>query len=500
MNSVKLFKYKKYMRILHYVLNVATISLFQFLMDKPRFRRVFLFKRATEEEFDYIQVKCKKSGKLFFCKVATETISVDGCEFEAKTFNFNKARFFLNPKNIFQPIEIKFKLVGLPHSRILELGKKGLDSNQLFLMESTFRLNKLEIKVLKTYQILKREIFSFIYYFQIFSIILWCLDDYYWFCILLILMTALSLYFVVRETKDQMNKIRDKLVAPDSVMVFRTVNGSMESSTVQSSHIFPGDLVSVSKGMTVPADLILIKGECLVNESALSGESRLIAKAPINNDQEEFSEYDMGHILFAGSKVEDLLENRLVLGLVWRSGFSTLNGKMIKSVLNPSTDKAQIEKDLSWFLVIMILMGVLGSVGYLICELVFIKNTVALSKVIFRSLELITILVPAFLPLCLSQSNYYGMRRMEKQKIVCTDHKQLNISGSIKSVFFDKTGTITNKHLGLKFCVEFGNENTTREFEPEQASLLSADYRRILGTCHALCKLTRCKWSCDRRR
>lgn len=335
------------------------------------------------------------------------------------------------------------------------------------------------------------------YYFQIFSIIIWCLDDYYWFCLLLIVMTTISLHFVVSETKDQMRKIREKLIKTDSIKVFRMNEGVLRQENCDTSHIFPGDLVALTQGMVVPADIILVKGSCLVNEAALSGESRLISKAPINNDSEEFSEYEMGHILFAGSKVEDVLENPIVLGYVWRTGFNTLNGKMIKSVLIPTQEKAQIEKDLSWFLLIMIIMGVIGATGYLICELAIVKNPIKLSKVILRALELITNLVPAFLPLCLSQSNYYGMRRMEKHKIVCTDHKQLNIAGSIKSVFFDKTGTITNKNLSLKFCVECDSQDQIREFEAESTQECSSMSQRLLAACHTLCNFIRLEWRCD---
>lgn len=497
MNTVKLYCRRRYMKGLHYFLNVITLSLFQFLMEKPKFRRVFLFKRATEEEFTYVQIKCRKTKKTSFCKVTTENITVDGRQFEAKTFSFNKARFYLNPKNIFEPIEIKFKLIGIPHNQILDIAKMGLNCSDLPIIESTYKLNSLQIKVLKTHQILKKEVFSFVYYFQIFSIIIWCLNDYYWFCLLLIVMTTISLHFVVSETKDQMRKIREKLIKTDSIKVFRMNEGVLRQENCDTSHIFPGDLVALTQGMVVPADIILVKGSCLVNEAALSGESRLISKAPINNDSEEFSEYEMGHILFAGSKVEDVLENPIVLGYVWRTGFNTLNGKMIKSVLIPTQEKAQIEKDLSWFLLIMIIMGVIGATGYLICELAIVKNPIKLSKVILRALELITNLVPAFLPLCLSQSNYYGMRRMEKHKIVCTDHKQLNIAGSIKSVFFDKTGTITNKNLSLKFCVECDSQDQIREFEAESTQECSSMSQRLLAACHTLCNFIRLEWRCD---
>jgi magnesium-transporting ATPase (P-type) len=244
-----------------------------------------------------------------------------------------------------------------------------LKTSELSIIESTYKLNSLQIKVLKTFQILKREVFSFIYYFQLFSIVIWCLDDYYWFSLLLILMTSLSLYFVVRETQDQMRKIREKLIKAESVKVYRTNEGNFEQFECLSSHIYPGDLVAIRKGMIVPADLILLKGNCLVNEATLSGESRLIGKSSINNDNEEFNEYEMGHILFAGSKVEDILENSIVLGIVWRTSFNTMNGKMIKSVLNPSTDKAQIEQDLSWFLLIMVIMGIFGAICFVISEL-----------------------------------------------------------------------------------------------------------------------------------
>lgn len=118
------------------------------------------------------------------------------------------------------------------------------------------------------------------------------------------------------------------------------------------------------------------------------------------------------HILFAGSIVDEVIDDDTA-GIVWWTGFATTNGRMIKVVLIPHLEQAKIEKDLSFILLIMIFLGIVGAVLYLICELAIVSNELSNYWITLRALELITNLVPAFLPLCLTQSNYYGMLWME---------------------------------------------------------------------------------------
>ena len=47
---------------------------------------------------------------------------------------------------------------------------------------------------------------------------------------------------------------------------------------LSSKDVVPGDIVFFKKAMKIPFDCILVEGSCLVNESALTGESVPVAK------------------------------------------------------------------------------------------------------------------------------------------------------------------------------------------------------------------------------
>jgi cation-transporting ATPase 13A2 len=44
-------------------------------------------------------------------------------------------------------------------------------------------------------------------------------------------------------------------------------------STVQSETLLPGDLIEITDQMVLPCDIVLLSGQCVVNESMLTGES-----------------------------------------------------------------------------------------------------------------------------------------------------------------------------------------------------------------------------------
>lgn len=483
------YRFLKVRQILQYILNLLTLGLFQFAMNRPNFRRWFLYRKATPSDFDHVEVRSKIALTNKFSPVAEAVIVVNGREFQARVFTFDRKRYFIDPDNPSEAHRIKFRLEKMVHNHILANLSEGIAQAEVPVLLTTYGPNRLDFKIPGILQILKHEIFSFVYYFQIFAIIVWIVDDYLYFCLLLIFMTMLSLFFVVREVQAQMAKIRQKLLVGCPVIVHRrNAQGTLLRSEIQSDELMPGDLVEIHGNCTLQADIVVVKGSCLVNEAMLSGESRLIQKNPINNDREKFRKIELSSILFAGSKVEETFDSQ-VLGVVWRTSFDTLNGKMIKSVLTPKHDKCQIEKDLNWFLVLVLALGILGALSYLIYYFASDQDATG-GKMVMRCLELITTLVPAFLPLCLAQSNYYGMKRMEKGRVTCSSHNQLNIAGSVRSVFFDKTGTITENDLTLKSYAEVGPSGTLVEVRPADFAALTDPYKMAVSTCHSLCELT----------
>lgn len=98
-------------------------------------------------------------------------------------------------------------------------------------------------------------------------------------------------------------------------------------------NLVPGDVVKVETGL-IYCDMILAGGgTCLVDESALTGESYPHAKVPID-PVDASNKIDKRthkrHILTAGTTV---LETNDSIGVVYRTGSSTTKGELLRQIV-----------------------------------------------------------------------------------------------------------------------------------------------------------------------
>jgi len=73
---------------------------------------------------------------------------------------------------------------------------------------------------------------------------------------------------------------------------------------IDSSLLVPGDLVEVPENCTLPCDMILLTGSCIVNEAMLTGESIPVIKNSLPVTEHIYTEKDGDkHTLFGGTKI-----------------------------------------------------------------------------------------------------------------------------------------------------------------------------------------------------
>ena len=180
----------------------------------------------------------------------------------------------------------------------------------------------------------------------------------------------------------------------------------------------------------------------------LTGESTPIIKSQIPQIKDKF-EYDnyKKYFLFAGTKIiqKRSREKKKLLALVTETGFSTIKGNLIRSILYPKKMDEKFEKDSYKYIA---MMSILCIVGFLI-SIPFLLKTQEWPSILKRSLDLITTAVPPSLPACLGIGISYSIQRLKKQKIVCIARDRVNIAGKINILCFDKTGTLTEDHLDI---------------------------------------------------
>lgn len=138
------------------------------------------------------------------------------------------------------------------------------------------------------------------------------------------------------------------------------------TSVVETKFLVPGDILEIpSSGCTMNCDAALLSGNCILDESMLTGESVPVTKTPmpckrdIIFDQKEHAR----HVLFSGTKVIQTryIGSEKVLAIVINTGNITAKGGLVRSILYPPPVDYKFEQDSYKFIM---MLGVAAGIGF----------------------------------------------------------------------------------------------------------------------------------------
>ncbi|KAJ8982591.1 hypothetical protein NQ317_005063, partial [Molorchus minor] len=344
--------------------------------------------------------------------------------------------------------------------------------------------NEITVPVKTVLTLLALEALTPFYMFQLFSLIVWIAELYFYYTIAIIVMSVVGITTSIIQTRKNQQNLKGTVHSLDTAFVCRGLN---HFEQVPSTELVPGDVIMIpSNGCDMQCDAVLLTGNCVVNESMLTGESVPITKNPLPNNLKLYNvKEDVGHTLFCGTKV---IQTRVkgdekVLAVVIRTGYLTTKGELVRSILYPPPADFKFESDSYKFIGILAIIAILGIIYTIVSKST--RNINALD-ILIKSLDLITIAVPPALPAAMTVGKLYALNRLKNSKIFCINSKVINVSGSIDCVCFDKTGTLTEDELDMWGIVPVeGNkiESPLKEVNtlPTDSSLL-----RGMATCHSL--------------
>ncbi|KAF4333604.1 ATPase [Fusarium beomiforme] len=362
----------------------------------------------------------------------------------------------------FHPLKDKFILFNGwkdPNWTDVRLTRAGLDTDERGVREVVFGSNLIDIEQKTTAQLLVDEVLHPFYVFQIASLVLWSMDSYYYYAIAIFLMSVGSIAATLIETRATMKRLREISRFECDVRVLR--NGFWRF--ISSSELVPGDVYELSDPSLTqfPSDSLLLTGDCIVNESMLTGESVPVSKLPATD--ETLRTMNLGassvtpetarHFLFAGTKIirvrrpqEDQGDDAVALALVVRTGFNTTKGALVRSMLFPKPSGFKFYRDSFRYISVM---AIVAAIGFLASLVNFIRLGIAWHLIIVRALDLITIVVPPALPATLTIGTNFALNRLKKKQIFCISPQRVNVGGKIDIMCFDKTGTLTEEGLDV---------------------------------------------------
>ncbi|XP_062066044.1 polyamine-transporting ATPase 13A3 isoform X3 [Lepus europaeus] len=387
---------------------------------------------------------------------------------------------------------------GVSCTSIYEKHSAGLTKGMHAYRKLLYGVNEITVKVPSVFKLLIKEVLNPFYIFQLFSVILWSTDEYYYYALAIVIMSIVSIVSSLYSIRKQYVMLHDMVAAHSTVRVsVCRVNEEIEE--IFSTDLVPGDVMIIPlNGTVMPCDAVLISGTCIVNESMLTGESVPVTKTNLPNpsvdikgmgDELYSPETHKRHTLFCGTTVIQtrFYTGELVKAIVVRTGFSTSKGQLVRSILYPKPTDFKLYRDAYLFL--LCLVAVAG-IGFIYTIINSILNEVEVGVIIIESLDIITITVPPALPAAMTAGIVYAQRRLKKIGIFCISPQRINICGQLNLVCFDKTGTLTEDGLDLWGIQRVEN---ARFLLPEEnvcnEMLVKSQFVACMATCHSLTKI-----------
>ncbi|KAL2089748.1 hypothetical protein ACEWY4_014436 [Coilia grayii] len=375
----------------------------------------------------------------------------------------------------------------------------GLSRNQQEYRRLFFGVNEIAVKVPSVFKLLIKEVLNPFYIFQLFSVILWSADEYYYYAAAIVFMSVVSIATSLYTIKKQYVMLHD-MVAAHSIVRVSVIRANNEIEEAMSTDLVPGDVMVIpSNGTIMPCDAVLVSGTCIVNESMLTGESVPVTKTNLPNprqggrgsdsDTVYCTEEHKRHTLFCGTNVIQtrFYSGELVKAVVVRTGFSTDKGQLVRSILYPKPTDFKLYRDAYLFL--LCLVAVAG-IGFIYSIALSIINKVPAKTIIIESLDIITITVPPALPAAMTAGIVYAQRRLKHIGIFCISPQRINICGQLNLVCFDKTGTLTEDGLDLWGIQRVENKSfLLSEENAYKESLVKSQFVACMATCHSLTKI-----------
>jgi cation-transporting ATPase 13A3/4/5 len=323
--------------------------------------------------------------------------------------------------------------------------------------------NELAVPVKSRARLVAEEMVHPFYVFQYASVLIWCLEAYYSYSLIIVSITLASILFSAAQAHAYMARLAALARFECEVTV---VGPGGALAPTSSAALVPGDVVVVRPG-PLPCDLVLLRGEAIVDETMLTGEAVPVRKVAWAAEGPGAGgapppAYDpdvhKACTLYGGTVVAQARPGgaeRLCLAAVARTGFWTAKGALLKSILHPRAHRESFARDAMAFIGAML---ALGAAFYAWDVLALASYGAPAGFIVLRYLDLVTVAVPPALPACLTVATAIAVARLARHEIFVSNPAAIALAGHLDIICFDKTGTLTEPGLDLMGVVPVEEE------------------------------------------
>ena len=272
--------------------------------------------------------------------------------------------------------------------------------------------------------------------------------------------------------------------------------------------LVPGDIVRLSAGDMIPADLRLLEAKDLfVNQAALTGEAMPAEKHPQACEGRFDDPFDLPNICFMGANVV----SGYATGIVARTGAQTFFGQLADEIAGRRVPTA-FDQGINRFAWLMIrAIVVMAPTVFLING--FTKHD-WLEALLF-AVAVAVGLTPEMLPMIVTVNLAKGAMAMARAKVIVKRLAAIQNLGAMDVLCTDKTGTLTQDRIILKRHLDIRGEESERvlqyaylnsHFQSGLKNLLDVavlehvDIHKVLGIDTGFAKVDEIPFDFSRRR
>ncbi|MFC1622482.1 cation-translocating P-type ATPase [Patescibacteria group bacterium] len=209
-----------------------------------------------------------------------------------------------------------------------------------------------------------------------------------------------------------------------------------DEKIINTKQLVPGDIVLLSAGDKVPADLRLFKIHDLkINEATLTGESEAREKKNGVLDKKTVLA-ERSNMAFMGT----LVSQGNAHGIVVETGLQTVFGKIAELVSEVKEERTPLQKKLDKFAIFLARL-VIGIAMFVFILGMFFGHS--LREMFVTSVAVAVSAIPEGLAVVVTVVLTIGMQRILKNKSLVKNLLSAEVLGSASVICADKTGTIT---------------------------------------------------------
>jgi plasma-membrane proton-efflux P-type ATPase len=245
----------------------------------------------------------------------------------------------------------------------------------------------------------------------------------------LLVINALVSYLQERRAAGVVATLRQRL------QVTARVLRDAQWQAVPGRELVPGDILRVRPGDLVPAEVKLLTGDLALDQSALTGESQEVAKAP-------------GAMLPSGAIVRRGEGN----GVVLLTGAKTFSGRTTELV-QKAAPKLHIEAVVA--MAVRWLFLIVGTLLAGVTALALVRGA-PLLELVPLLLVLLMSAVPVALPVMFTVSLAVGSKELARRGVLVTRLSAAEDAATMDVLCVDKTGTLTLNKLAVTGVIPLG--------------------------------------------